>query len=309
MINDGDECMRTIERREKSYYDLIAYVASNAVAGELMAIDNYSEMVPLLEGTEAKIETVKQASDEAKHVRLLSSLSKRLTIPIVDRIVEPQWKAIRKHCSEAARRGDLASCLIAQDVMVETLAVVLYRTLGRNTDIDTKRIAGTILDDELHHLQIGLNRIRTMLDADPEAVLAAFSTTQDAVMPQLLSMISYSCESLCDDLGVECSSLRLDSIQTDLDTVRVEALDTYIEMLDRLGLDSKANTPLLARLSEYGERPWAPAELSSCCGASAAGAIESASCCAPPGDSARFEIILTPGARRELENFLSQRRD
>jgi fatty aldehyde decarbonylase len=298
--------MTTTELREKSYYDLIAYVASNAVAGELMAIDNYSEMVPLLEGTEAKIETVKQASDEAKHVRLLSSLSKRLAIPIVDRIVEPQWRTIRKYCSEAARKGDLASCLIAQDIMVETLAVVLYRTLGRNTDIDTKRIAGTILDDELHHLQIGLNRIRTMLDVNPEGVLGSLSATQDAVMPPLLSMIAYKCESLCDDLGIECSSLRLDSIKTDLETVRVEALDTYVEMLDRLGLDSKAGTPLLARLGEYGERPWASAELSTCCSPSANAPAETVSCCAPGASS--FSITLTPGARDELERFLLQRR-
>jgi fatty aldehyde decarbonylase len=297
--------MKTAEAREKSYYDLIAYVASNAIAGELMAIDNYSEMVPLLEGTEAKIETVKQASDEAKHVRLLSSLGKRLTIPIIDRIVEPQWITIRRYCSAAARRGDLASCLIAQDIAVETMAVVLYRTLGRNTDIDTKRIAGTILDDELHHLQIGLNRIRTMLDADPEGVLGSLAATQDAVMPPLLSMISYNCESLCGNLGLECSSLRLDSLHTDLETVRTEALDTYLEMLDRLGLDAKSSTPLIARLADYDERPWAPTELSSCCPPAAAAA---GNCCTPAAEPGGFAITLTPEARRALELFLVERK-
>lgn len=245
------------EIRDQAYYDLLAYVVSNAVAGEIMAIDNYTNMVPLIEDTDGKIETVKQASDEAKHVRLLGKLGERLDFAVIRRIVLPQWLAIRDYVTQAAERGDLASCLIAQDLMVETLAVVLYRTLGRNTDLRTKKVAGTILDDEMGHLQIGIDRIKAMLDKDPEHVHECLTRTHDRVMPELFSMIGLEGHALACELGVDCATLRLDCVKTDLDAIRIEALDTYLEILDRVGFDVTITTPLLAKLSEYGERPWA----------------------------------------------------
>ena len=32
---------------ERGYYDLLGYVVSTAVAGEIMAVDNYTNMAPL----------------------------------------------------------------------------------------------------------------------------------------------------------------------------------------------------------------------------------------------------------------------
>jgi fatty aldehyde decarbonylase len=256
---------KATELREKRYFDLLAYIASNAVAGEIMAINNYTHMVPLMMDTEEKIETVKQASDEAKHVRLLAKLGERLKFPVMQRIVEPQWQAVGRYVQGAALQNDLTSCLIAQDIMVETMAVVAYRTLGRNTDEETTRISGTILSDELHHLQIGIDRIKAALDKDADDVHRSLTRTHKQVMPQLFSMISYNCQSLCGDLGVQCDTLGLDSFKTDLDRVRVEALDTYMEMLDRVGFDTKVTTPLVGELGEYESRPWIEASSGSCC--------------------------------------------
>ena len=213
-------------------------------------------MVPLIEDTEGKIATIKQASDEAKHIRLLGKLGERLDFAVIPRIVLPQWHSIRDYVAQAARRGELASCLIAQDLMVEALAVVLYRTLGRNTDCETKKIAGTILSDEMGHLQIGIDRIKAMLDKDPAHVHVCLARTHDRVMPELFNMISFDGHALAGELGLDCTALRLDCVQTDLETIRLEALDTYWEILDRVGFEVQTTTPLIARLSEYGERLW-----------------------------------------------------
>lgn len=237
--------------KDQRYYDLLAFVVSNGIAGELMAIDNYSQMVLILKSTEDKLEALEQAHDESKHVKLLASLGKKLDFGVKTEIVEPQWSKIRTYFDDAARRHDLASCYISQDLMVETLAVVLYKTLGRNTDPNTQKVAAGILQDELKHLQIGIDRIKGMLEDDPDSVHAALTRSHNAVMPVLFSIISYNCADLCDDLAIDCSSLGLDSVATDLDTVRVEALDTYMDMLDRVGFDTKVTTPLIAKLQSY----------------------------------------------------------
>src|SRR5258706_7816227 len=62
--------------KDQRYFDLMAYIVSNTISGEIMAVENYSEMVPLMPTTDAKIETVKQAVEESKHIKMLASLGK-----------------------------------------------------------------------------------------------------------------------------------------------------------------------------------------------------------------------------------------
>jgi fatty aldehyde decarbonylase len=241
-----------------------------------MAIDNYSEMMPLITDTDDKIETVQQASDEAKHVRMLAKLGSRLDCNVKQQIIEPQWRSVRKHFAEAVQKGHLASCLIIQDLMVETMAIVLYRTLGRNTDPETVTNANLLLKDEMKHLDIGVDRIKRLLDKDPDHVHDCLAWSHNRVMPELFSLISYSCESLCDELNVECNSLRLENIKTNLDDVKTEALDTYMESLDKVGFGVRVVTPLIASMSAYGVQPRADLSLRS---------DSNSGCCPSPGGS------------------------
>jgi len=241
--------------KDQRYYDLLSFIASNAIAGEIMAVENYSEMVPLISTTDEKIETVKQASDEAKHIQMLAKLGKRLSFKTKQIIVEPPWHNIRKHFSVAAGKRDLAACLIIQDLMVESMAIMLYKMLSRDTDPETNKISDVILRDELDHLGIGINRIRDLMNKDPDAVHDSLVWAHHRVMPELFSMISTSCHSLCDDLEIECGGIGLDSLNSDIEQVRLEALEHYIETLDRTGFDTKITVPLIASMSSYGVQP------------------------------------------------------
>lgn len=238
--------------RDKRYFDLMAYIVSNTISGEIMAVENYSEMVPLMPTTDDKIDTVKQAHEESKHIRMLASLGKRLDYPVKTEIVEPQWYKVRSHFSDAIKKKDLAAALIIQDLMTETLAIVLYKTLGRATDPDTKQVADLILKDEIEHLHIGANRIKSMLAADPAGVHDSLVWAHHRVMPEMFSMISTSCHSLCSELSVDCGGIGLDSIQTDIEELRIQALDAYMETLELAGFDHKVTMPLIASMSSYG---------------------------------------------------------
>lgn len=247
--------------KDQRYFDLMAYIVSNTISGEIMAVENYSEMVPLMGTTDEKIETVKQANEESKHIKMLASLGKRLDYRVKTEIVEPQWHNIRGHFSTAVKKKDLAACLIIQDLMTETMAIVLYKTLGRDTDPDTTQVANLILADELEHLGIGARRIKAMLEEDPEKVHDALIWAHHRVMPELFGMISTSCHSLCAELAVDCGGIGLDSIATDIEMLRVDALDAYMETLDLVGFDNKVTTPLIASMSSYGVQPKADLRL------------------------------------------------
>jgi fatty aldehyde decarbonylase len=248
----------TAERGQK-YYNLVSYVVSNAVAGELMAVDNYTEEVQLFPKLEQKQHLLHQAEEEAGHVRTLTALCKRLNIPVADRPVEPQWLAVRKHFSTAVQKKDIAACIIIQDIMIESMAVVLYRTLAgmesAETDPETARVANAILQDELPHLEWGREQLQELLKKDEDAVNDALVWAHHRVMPEVFGLIRDGCDSLCGVLGVECGSFGVEEFKTDLDTLRMSALDHYIESLDRVGFNPRLTAPLIASMSGYEGMP------------------------------------------------------
>ncbi|MDL5034673.1 long-chain fatty aldehyde decarbonylase [Pelomonas sp. APW6] len=237
------------------YFNLLSYITSNAISGEIMAVENYSEMVPLMADTESKIETVKQAHEESKHILMLASLGKRHDYHVMREIVEPQWYNIRRHFSTAVANKDLAACLVIQDLMTETMAIVLYKTLVRQGDPDTSALAAKILEDELEHLDIGMQRIKGMLARDSEGVHESLKWAHHRVMPELFSMVSTSCHFLCDRLNIDCGALSLGELKTDIDAIRVEALDAYIETLDKAGFDPRITADLIESMQAYGGTP------------------------------------------------------
>lgn len=247
--------LKSGQSKSDGYFNLMAYIVSNAISGEIMAIENYSEMVPLMGTTEDKIETVKQAHEESKHILMLASLGKRHDYVVMREIVEPQWFNIRRHFSAAVANKDLPACLIIQDLMTETMAIVLYRTLQRQGDPDTAILAGNILNDELAHLDIGLARIRKLLAEDSEGVHEALKWAHHRVMPELFSMVSTSCHFLCDRLNIDCGSLSLGDLKTDIDQIRVEALDAYMETLDKADFDPIITAQLIESMQSYGGTP------------------------------------------------------
>lgn len=239
------------------YFNLLSYITSNAISGEIMAVENYAQMVPLMPTTELKIEAAKQAHEESKHILMLASLGKRHDYAVMREKVEPQWFNIRRHFNAAVEKGDLAACLVIQDLMTETMAIVLYKTLQAQGDPDTAILAGNILKDELEHLDIGLDRIRKLLEQDPEGTNESLKWAHHRVMPELFSMVSTSCHFLCDRLNLDCSALSLGELKTDIDAIRVEALDAYIETLDKAGFDARVTAPLIESMQSYEGMPGA----------------------------------------------------
>jgi fatty aldehyde decarbonylase len=245
--------------RGEKYNHLISFIVSNAVAGELVATNNYSQMVSIVPDVETKLYLLHEAEEEAGHAKVLTSLCKRLKIPVADRIVEPEWHNIRKSFSTAVAKGDLASCIIMQDLMLETMAVVLYRTLAgldeAKTDSETTKVALALVNDETEHLDWGSSKIKEMAAESAEQVNDALVWAHHRTMPELFHLIRDGCDTLCSVLGVECGTFHIEEISTDLETVRLHALDAYIETLDRAGFDPKVTAPLIASMSTYEGMP------------------------------------------------------
>ena len=239
--------------RSEGYMKLLSFVVSNARRGEIMAVDNYSEMVQLMPDTDAKIETVHQASEECKHILLLEKLAAHLGFEIDDSMVEPQWANVRQHFHEAAKKKNLAGCLIIQDLMVESLAIGLYKLFSSasNGDYETNRIAANLLKDELDHLDLGVRRIQKLMANDSEAVHDSLVWAHHRVMPNLFEMVYQSCDFLCKNKDLDCDTVDKGSVAIDLNALKVASLEHYVDMLYQAGFDLEVTNQLIASMTSY----------------------------------------------------------
>jgi fatty aldehyde decarbonylase len=239
--------------RNPDFMRLLAYVVSNARAGEIMAIHNYSDMVRMFPDTDAKIEAVRQAKEECGHIRLLEKLEQRLGFGIRPDMVQDGWKAVRETFIEATRRDDLAACLIIQDLMVESLAIGLYRLFSSaaNSDEETARVARTLLKAELDHLEIGISRISEMMQADEDGVHDALIWAHHKVIPELFDMVHNSCDYLCQKHDLDCDMVDKGQVDIDLEALKLTSLEHYVEMLYTAGFSQKVLNPLIASMNSY----------------------------------------------------------
>jgi len=232
---------------------LLSFVVSNARKGEIMAVENYSEMVHLMPDTDSKIETVNQAREECKHILLLEKLASHIGFPVDETMVEPQWADVRQHFHAAVRNKNLAACLIIQDLMVESLAIGMYSVFSSaaNGDGETHRIAANLLQDELEHLDIGVRRIHRLVEEDSEAVHDSLMWAHHRVMPNLFDMVHNACKFLCDQKDLDCDVVDKGNVYIDLELLKVTALEHYVAMLDKASFDPKVVNQLVAGMAAY----------------------------------------------------------
>ncbi|NEZ64931.1 long-chain fatty aldehyde decarbonylase [Leptolyngbyaceae cyanobacterium CCMR0082] len=246
----------TLKEYNKQYQDLLAFLISTLIAGEITATENYCRLVALLEDTDEKMEAVHQAYAESKHVRNLVKLAKRLNLPVVEKIVEPEWFTIRKHFDAALAKKNLAVCYIIQDVMIEILAITTYLGLagiGKTTTVDgeTARVSESILNDELEHFEIGISRLKQLLQQDSDEAHDALIWAHHRVMPEILTVVREGCTSLCGELGVVCGTFNAGDMGFESGLAAKEIVRRYIEALERIGFDQKIVNSLVSGLSDY----------------------------------------------------------
>ena len=232
----------------------LALVVSGAIAGELVAIDNYCEMVPLIGDVDLKLRTLEQARTEAMHVTLLTDLYRSLGAAGAASAPDPRWKRLRRDFSAAVERADLAACSIVQDLMLATMGVVLFRALARNAE--AAPVAERILHDGLAHLDEGIARIRALLRRDPKRVHSSLVWANRRVMPGLVGMVSAGSQALCaDPASHDDEAAGSARAAAELEGLRADALDAYRDTLDRAGFDDPSTLPLIASIAGDETRP------------------------------------------------------
>ncbi|HKQ08345.1 MAG TPA: ferritin-like domain-containing protein [Blastocatellia bacterium] len=239
-------------RRSPDYLSRLSLVVSSARSSEIVAVDNYSEMVALMPDTEAKIEMLTQAKEECKHILLLEKLAGYVGFPICEVPGKSQWDAFRRHFHSSANKQNLAACLIIQHLMIESLAIGLYQVFASsaNGDAGTQRMAASLLQDELRHLGVGVGQIQRLMREDSDRVHEALVWAHGKVMPGLFDVLDELCELLSVNGGLGCDTLVGHGGSVDLALLKLAPLNHYSLMLNQVGFERRVIDSLIAMASD-----------------------------------------------------------
>ncbi len=226
----------------------VALVCAGALAGELVALDNHCERVPLIDGIEKKLHALESARVQALHVTWLESLCEPPAAGGGAAVADPRWKRLRRDFSAAAKRADLAACAIIQDLMLPTMGLMLYGML--ESDAAAAAVARRILGDERRQLDGGIAAVGGLLRRDPKAVNRSLAWAHRRVMPGLVGMASAGCHALCGGVAPEPGDAAgADREAAALEGHRADLLEAYRDTLDRAGFDENLTLPLIAGIA------------------------------------------------------------
>jgi Long-chain fatty aldehyde decarbonylase len=228
-------------------------VISQAITGELIAIENYARMIPYAVTADEKLALLEEAMHERSHIKSLRNVAKMLGLSDVDGTAnDPYWSKVRTQMVSALEGGQLAHARFIQDFILEAYAITLYAAvLPRLCTVFAPKIR-VILADEQTHLESAIAWARALYLADPEQVHAIVEATNLRVAAVLASWVAPDdCKPICGacrKLSGSCGKPELARGGVSTGVLAGAFMDTYGKALREVGFPAFAVAQWLAEL-------------------------------------------------------------
>lgn len=227
-------------------------VVSQAVAGEAVGLEHYARMVALAPDLEEKLELVDEAAKERAHLVAMRKAAARAGVTVVDGDEDPYWTRVREAFEERAADGDLATCSVIQDVVLECYAIVLYEAIAPVASAEVGRMAQRIAADERGHLEHGVRRLAASATDDPDGTKARVEFANERVARVLAGWVApEDCTpvcAVCGSIDGVCAKDDLRAGGLGVDRLRPAFAQLYGRSLRQAGLPAADVTRWLARL-------------------------------------------------------------
>src|SRR6478752_8045614 len=134
-------------------FNVISDVFSQAITGELIGMSNFASLTETIDDPHEKMEAVEHANSERNHAEAFLSYAKKNKLKININMDSPYWGNVRKQFLSYTQKKDFISCLIIQEVMLESFAVSMYTDVGRALGGEAGKLFLNIADEEKEHLE------------------------------------------------------------------------------------------------------------------------------------------------------------
>jgi fatty aldehyde decarbonylase len=148
-----------------------------------------------------------------------------------------------------AAKKDFISCLIIQEVMLESFAVSMYTDVGTALGGEAGQLFLNIAEEEKEHLDHSSDLLQAELKRDPAAFIAKFEEAHFNCMTILSEFTATTdLRGHCGVCNGECMKGSLHHLGLDVSTMRGNALALYAKALDNIGIPGEKSIIWIARL-------------------------------------------------------------
>lgn len=224
-------------------------VLSQAITGELVGALNYAALAGICATVEDQLTALAHADAERRHALAFRALARDLDVRVIEDPNATYWGRLRAAFMRRVAARDVLGCVIAQELMLESFAVALYRAVAESTSGNVARVFGRIADDEEEHLEHALEPLAAARACDPAVFDARTRSLHDEVMAVLAEMIATRDPGghcgLCRDACVK-ESLHL--LGLSVGALRGRALRSYLQSLDHVRVPGEESLAWVANL-------------------------------------------------------------
>lgn len=232
--------------QQRSVY---ADILSQAVTGELIGMANYAAMCQLFDHPADQIDAVEHAANECGHAAAFRKAAIDLGVVAIENLDAYYWNKIRQAFLGHVARRDTLACLVVQEVMLESFAVSMYHAVGAVAPEPLGTIFREIGDEEEGHVDHAIEELQAALQADRDGFEAKVEQLHDEVMTILAEMVAArDTVPTCGLCHGECVKGSLGLVGLDRATMRGQALNLYLRILDRIGVRGERSLAWVARL-------------------------------------------------------------
>jgi rubrerythrin len=230
-------------------FNVISDVFSQAITGELIGMSNFASLAETIDDAHEKMEAVEHANSERSHAEAFLAYSKKKKLQITINMHGEYWGNIRKQFSHYARNKDFISCLIIQEVMLESFAVSMYTDVGHALGGEAERLFLHIAGEEKEHLEHSSDILRAELKKDSAAFIKKFEELHFNCMTILAEFTARTdLRGHCGVCNGECMKRSLHHIGLDIVNLRGNALALYASAMDNIGIPGEKSIVWIACL-------------------------------------------------------------
>ena len=220
--------------------EVITDILSQAITGEIIGMSNFASLTGAIDDIYEKLEAVEHANCERAHAEGFMEIAKAFSL---QPLINPDgyyWKNVRECFLKYANRYDFIGCIIIQEVILECFAVSMYRDVGAALNNDIGKLFTAISKEEEEHIEHSIDLLNTEMNKDPQAFMAKMENIHFDCLTILAEWTATTdLKGHCGVCQGSCMKESLPEIGLNVTTMRGNALNLYLNTLDRIGLPSE----------------------------------------------------------------------
>lgn len=230
-------------------FNVMSDVFSQAITGELIGMSNFASLAQTIDDPHEKMEAVEHANSERMHAEGFMAYATKAQLNININMAGQYWGSVRNQFLSYAAKKDFISCLIIQEVMLESFAVSMYTDVGTALGGEAGQLFLDIAEEEKEHLDHSSDLLQAELERNPAAFIAKFEEVHYNCMTILSEFTATTdLRGHCGVCNGECMKGSLHHLGLDVSTMRGNALALYAKALDNIGIPGEKSIIWIARL-------------------------------------------------------------